>query len=354
MYSGRIELIVGPMFAGKSTEMLRRIFREELARRRCIVIKFADDTRYSVEKVSTHDLQMHDALPCSRLLPAVDVCRSYEVIGIDEGQFFPDIVEFSEELANYGKRVIIAALDGTYQRRPFGRVLQLISKCETITKLTAICTETGADAPFSQRLIRSDDVQLIGGAEMYRAASRSAFLGIQTCGEIHLTIGPVQSGKTTELIRVLTRHSFARRAPVLITHTAGAPLARDLKFATRAAAELPPPESLAEFQVVGVDEGHRFAGLAQWADALANSGKLVVISALDGDRNQEPYPEIVELFPLCEKVLKFDSICPFTGMPAPFTVVRNLKACPVSRLALIQNLQTANLQIRLQDMHFNF
>ena len=202
-----------------------------------------------------------------------------------------------------------------------------------------MCTETGSDAPFSQRLVNSDDVELIGGSEMYRAASRSSYMGIKTAGEIHLTMGPVKSGKTTELIRVLTRHYIARRSAVLITHRS---IKKELRFNVISANELPSIESLNDYQLIGVDEGHKFAGLAKWADTLANSGKLVVISALDGDRNQEPYQEIVDLFPLCEQVMKFESVCKFTGQPAPFTAKKGHKFYPVSRLELIKNRRKEN------------
>ncbi|KAH0787760.1 thymidine kinase family protein [Histomonas meleagridis] len=336
-FQGSIELILGPMFAGKSTEMLRRIERAELAKLRCIVLKYSKDKRYSVDKVSTHDLQMHKAVPCCLLMDTYSTCLKYEVIGIDEGQFFPDIVEFSQELANQGKRVIIAALDGTFQRKPFGQILRLISKCESIKKLSAVCTITGKKAPFSQRLVKSDDIELIGGAEMYRAASRSSYFSIKTSGKIHLIIGPIQSGKTTELLSILTRHNIAGRSPLLIRHPEGHPINRQIKYDSICTTELPSFESLEKYQIIGIDEAQRFSGLAQWADDMANKGKLIIVSALDSDANQEPYNEIMELFPMCEKVDKVDSVCPFTGRPAPFTVLFNgIKMLPISRMGLLE------------------
>ena len=93
---GRIELIMGPMFAGKSTELLRRIKRQEISGKTCLSIKFAADTRYSQECISTHDRQVHHAVACSKLAEVGELWREFEVVGIDEGQFFEDILEFSE------------------------------------------------------------------------------------------------------------------------------------------------------------------------------------------------------------------------------------------------------------------
>ena len=338
MQAGRIEVIVGPMFAGKTTEMLRRIDRAELGRKRCIVMKYNKDQRYSVEKVSTHDENMHDAIPCAELMPHLNTCLAYDTIGVDEGQFFPDIVEFSEKLANYGKTVIVAALDGTFQRRPFGHVLELMSKCESITKLTAVCKVTGGDAAFSKRTVKSTDIELIGGAEMYTAASRSAFNEKPTNGQIHLTIGPVKSGKTTELLRVLNRYVIAGRKVIFLRP-------RDVvdhhkpKFEMRLVDSLPSQEELKDYDVIGVDEAQRFDNIADWADALADSGKIVTISSVDGDQSRKPYPNIIELFPRCEKVTKLDSICPLTGLPAPFTAnVDGLKLIPISRLGILNRM----------------
>jgi len=335
MRAGRIEIIVGPMFAGKTTEMLRRIDRAELARRRCLVIKHARDCRYSDDKVSTHDYIMHDAFACSELMPNFHLTFQYDVIGVDEGQFFPDIVQFAEKLANIGKTVIVAALDGTFQRKPFGRVLELISKCESITKITAVCRETGNDAPFTMRTISSNDIELIGGAEMYSAVSRSSFFGVKTLGAIHLTMGPVKSGKTTDLLRILNRHKIAGKK-VLLIRPASINDHHNPKLTQMKTDILPSIEYLSDFDIIGIDEAQKYEGLVEWADTLANINKLVVVSALDGDEKLEAFPEIIELFPKCEKIEKLDSVCQVTGLPAPFTaVIEGMNAVPVSRLGIL-------------------
>lgn len=174
---GRIELIIGPMFAGKTTELMRRIRREIYARRGCFVIKYDKDTRYSSTAMSSHDraeLKVHAAV--SRLADVGADWELFDVIGIDEGQFFPDLLEFATMAADHGKTVIISALDGDYRRQPFGQVCSLVPHCETIDKLTAVCmvchTRPGS---FTRRTIQAEEQELIGGAEMYVAACRQCF-----------------------------------------------------------------------------------------------------------------------------------------------------------------------------------
>jgi len=172
---GSIQLIYGPMFSGKSSELLRRIRRNTVAKRRCLVIKYSKDNRYSTDNLATHDRVQWTAMPCEKLVEAQEYAEDYDVIGIDEGQFFPDVVEFSENMANKGKLVIIAALDGTFQRKPFGAVLELVPLAEHITKLTAVCMMCQSDASFSMRLSHETAVEVIGGADKYIAVCRSCF-----------------------------------------------------------------------------------------------------------------------------------------------------------------------------------
>eukprot|EP00796_Vickermania_ingenoplastis_P010067 gene10067-7037_t len=179
MSVGRIELIIGPMFAGKTTELMRRIRREIYARRSCFVIKYVKDTRYSAEAVASHDqakLKVHAAV--SRLCDVGDTWEQFDVIGIDEGQFFPDLLPFASRAADAGKTVIVSALDGDYRRQPFGQVCSLVPYCETIDKLTAVCMVCHkCPGSFTRRTINSDEQELIGGAEMYVAACRDCFAG---------------------------------------------------------------------------------------------------------------------------------------------------------------------------------
>jgi thymidine kinase len=99
----------------------------------------------------------------------------HDVVAIDEGQFFPDIVEVSEKLANYGIIVVVAALDGTFQRKPFGNILNLVPLCEQVTKLSAVCIECGKEAAFTRRTIDSEEIELIGGEETYKPVCRGCY-----------------------------------------------------------------------------------------------------------------------------------------------------------------------------------
>ncbi|KAJ4457524.1 putative Thymidine kinase; cytosolic [Paratrimastix pyriformis] len=173
---GRLELILGPMFSGKSTELQRRIRRHQAAKRRCLVIKYKRDTRYTREEcICTHDQATMSAFSCDTLADAARFVSEYDTIGIDEGQFFPDIVEFADRLADAGKIVIVAALDGTFQRRPFNDILALIPRAENVVKLSAICQICNSDAAFSRRLTADQEVELIGGADKYIAVCRNCY-----------------------------------------------------------------------------------------------------------------------------------------------------------------------------------
>mmetsp|Transcript_19123 Transcript_19123/g.31286 ORF Transcript_19123/g.31286 Transcript_19123/m.31286 type:complete len:285 (+) Transcript_19123:161-1015(+) len=177
---GHIQLIVGPMFSGKSTELLRRMRRYGCAKKRTLHIKYKFDNRYTADTGSslhliTHDKQFVEASPCVRLEEVEKSAEEFDCIGIDEGQFFADIIEFSEKMANIGKIVIVAALDGTFQRKPFGRINELFHLAEYVTKLSAVCSMCGKDAFFTLRLSAETEVEVIGGADKYVAACRACY-----------------------------------------------------------------------------------------------------------------------------------------------------------------------------------
>lgn len=175
-HTGRIELILGCMYSGKSSELLRRIRRMTVANRKCLVIKYGPDVRYSDKDMATHDKQFHVAFPCTKLIEARTACLDYDCIGIDEGQFFVDIVEFCEEMANLGKIVIVAALDGNFERKPFGRILDLIPKAEEVNKLNAVCIQCGKNASFSCKISGNRELEIeIGGSDKYMATCRTCY-----------------------------------------------------------------------------------------------------------------------------------------------------------------------------------
>ena len=171
---GQIQVIFGPMFSGKTSEMLTRIRRYEAAKYLCTVIKYESDTRYHNSDVATHDLQTHKAISTKNLADVKNQVIQSDVIGIDEGQFYLDIVDFCDEMVNMGKIIIVAALDGDYKRRPFNRILELIPKAENVVKKSAVCC-CGDNASFSKRLCDSTEVEMVGGSEKYMAVCRTCY-----------------------------------------------------------------------------------------------------------------------------------------------------------------------------------
>ncbi|XP_074485097.1 thymidine kinase, cytosolic [Sebastes fasciatus] len=172
---GQIQVIFGPMFSGKSTELMRRVRRFQIAQYKCLVIKYAKDTRYSDTGVATHDKYTMEAVPANCLKDIRPLALEACVIGIDEGQFFPDTVEFCEEMANLGKTIIVAALDGTFQRKAFGNILNLVPLAESVVKLHAVCMQCYKEAAYTKRIGAEKEVEVIGGADKYQAVCRRCY-----------------------------------------------------------------------------------------------------------------------------------------------------------------------------------
>jgi thymidine kinase len=127
--------------------------------------------------MATHDKQTLPAVSAEMLEDVRAQLNQVDVIGIDEGQFFPDLVPFCEEQANLGRIVIVAALDGTYQRKSFGHVLELVPLAEEVIKISAVCMVCQGDAHFSKRISSESDVEVIGGADKYISVCRRCFHG---------------------------------------------------------------------------------------------------------------------------------------------------------------------------------
>lgn len=180
--SGWIELICGSMFSGKTEELLRRIRRAEIARRRVQVFKPRLDNRYGQQRVASHDgmarEEVHPVKNAEEILRRVR--EDVEVVAIDEVQFFDwSIAEVCTTLADQGKRVIAAGLDQDFRGEPFGPMPLLMALAEEVDKLHAICVICGREASRTQRLIdgrpaRYDDpIILVGGSESYEARCRA-------------------------------------------------------------------------------------------------------------------------------------------------------------------------------------
>ena len=177
---GEIQVIYGPMFSGKSTELLRRIRRFKVRDDSCLLLK-TKDKRYmeDEQKVVTHDqCNFLEAISCDNLLEKTQEASNFDVIGIDEGQFFGDIIQFCEMMANLGKIIIVACLDSDFRREPFGNICQLIAKAEKVTKLSSICHYCKEDAAFSARLTAETAIKVIGGRDKYRPVCRTCYSDI--------------------------------------------------------------------------------------------------------------------------------------------------------------------------------
>ncbi len=174
--SGWIEVICGSMFSGKTEELIRRLKRAEFAKQRVEIFKPTIDTRYADREVVSHNQNSINSTPVeysSAILLLADDC---EVVGIDEAQFFDEgIVDVANELANQGKRVIVAGLDMDFKGRPFGPMPNLLATAEYITKVHAICVRTGNLANYSHRKIDSDRLVELGETSEYEPLSRAAF-----------------------------------------------------------------------------------------------------------------------------------------------------------------------------------
>ena len=179
MREGKVQAIFGPMFSGKSTELLRKIRRHKIASKRCLVINYIMDNRYSTEEVAaTHDKHFIEARKLQRLSELSDEeILSYDVIGIDEGQFFPDLVENCDRWADLGVTVIVAALDCTFEKKSFGNVPLLLAISENVKKLSAICKICNDKASFTKRLTQNKELNLIGGTETYMPVCRKCYNG---------------------------------------------------------------------------------------------------------------------------------------------------------------------------------
>ena len=177
---GRIEVITGPMFSGKSEELIRRLKRARIARQRVACYKPDIDLRYHRTSIASHSSQTHEACTVANverlkqeLFPLLD---SVEVVGIDEAQFFDEgIVLLVVELMHLGKRVILAGLDTTFTAEPFGPIPALMAIADEVTKLSAVCMICGAPAIHTQRLGASQELVVVGAAGVYEARCRACF-----------------------------------------------------------------------------------------------------------------------------------------------------------------------------------
>lgn len=173
---GRIEVVCGSMFSGKTEELIRRMRRAEFARQRVEIFKPAIDTRYSEEDVVSHDMHAIPSTPIDSSTQILLLSSEIDVVGIDEAQFFDNgLVEVCNQLANNGVRVIVAGLDMDYKGVPFGPIPALCAIADEVTKVHAICVKCGNLAYLSHRTVDNDRRVLLGETAEYEPLCRECY-----------------------------------------------------------------------------------------------------------------------------------------------------------------------------------
>ncbi|MBN1564506.1 MAG: thymidine kinase [Anaerolineae bacterium] len=179
-HTGRVEVICGSMFSGKTEELIRRVRRAVIARQKVQVFKPEVDTRYSIEKVTSHNGEGFGAIPVATSRDILAALKpDTTVVAIDEVQFFDADIEYvTETLANRGMRVIVAGLDMDFRGEPFGSMPALLCRADMVQKLHAICMVCGEAASRTQRLVNGDPARyddpiiMVGADEAYEARCR--------------------------------------------------------------------------------------------------------------------------------------------------------------------------------------
>lgn len=178
--NGFIEVVCGPMFAGKTEELIRRIKRLEYAKQNVLVFKPKIDTRYAIGEIVSHNLSKKPSIIIEKSEEILTFIKDdTDAVVVDEVQFFDDgIIEIAEDLADKGIRVIVGGLDRNFRGEPFGPMPELLARAEFVTKLTAICVKSGLPATRTQRIIDGkpahydDPTILVGANESYEPRSR--------------------------------------------------------------------------------------------------------------------------------------------------------------------------------------
>ena len=173
---GRIEVVCGSMFSGKTEELIRRLKRANFARQRVEIFKPALDTRYSEADVVSHDNNSIPSTPVDTSASILLFSSEIDVVGIDEAQFFDEgLIDVCNELANRGIRVIVAGLDMDYKGIPFGPIPALCAIADEVTKVHAICVRCGELAYISHRTVPNDKRVLLGEKEEYEPLCRHCY-----------------------------------------------------------------------------------------------------------------------------------------------------------------------------------
>lgn len=180
--SGKLEMIIGPMFSGKTTELINKIREFKENNKKLLILKSKIDDRYTLDKIVSHSFEMEDCVIIAKLEEIEDnIINQYEIVIIDEAQFIPDLKKMiTRWVDNYPIHFIIAGLDGDYQRNPIGDILSLISHADIIHKYTSKCNlcKNDTSALFTFRMINLSDTILVGGRESYMPLCRDHYIDL--------------------------------------------------------------------------------------------------------------------------------------------------------------------------------
>ena len=174
--SGWIELICGPMFSGKTEELIRRLVRAQFAKQKVAIFKPKTDNRYSDDYIVSHNKRKIKSIILESSDEICNFKNKADVFGIDEAQFFDNnLINVCNDLAKSGKRVVVAGLDKDYAAQAFGPIQQLIVDAEYVTKVNAICMVCGDPASFTQRMSTEKDLVVVGETDKYEARCRKCY-----------------------------------------------------------------------------------------------------------------------------------------------------------------------------------
>lgn len=176
---GWIEVICGSMFSGKTEELIRRLKRARIAGQKVEIFKPDIDKRYDEMSVVSHDERFVESTPLQTAEQMLFYATEYDVVGIDEAQFFDkELPEVCNKLADYGIRIIVAGLDMDFKGKPFGPMPELIATAEYVTKVHAICVNCGNLAHYSYRKVKTDELVFLGETNEYAPLCRKCYADI--------------------------------------------------------------------------------------------------------------------------------------------------------------------------------
>ena len=174
--SGWIEVICGPMFSGKTEELIRRLVRSQYAKQKVTIFKPSLDDRYSEDYIVSHNKRRIKSIIIEKSKEILELGRDSDVIGIDEAQFCDNqLIDIANSLAKKGKRVVVAGLDKDYTGKSFGPIEKLMIDAEYVSKVNAICMACGDPASFTQRISEEKDLVVVGETDKYEARCRKCF-----------------------------------------------------------------------------------------------------------------------------------------------------------------------------------